>query len=541
MRKEDFPQATVNPYDIKDKLMAAKLTEKINDYINLGSLIGPFKQSEIPFDKYHLSPLCGLWKKKPSKVSLIHNLSAPIHDSINSIIPKEHRITTYPSFQRLVEIAFNAGKNGFLWTIDLKDSYFTLPIQKKYIPLFGAKWFGRYIFYCCLPFGLATAPRIFNLFADSLQFIAEAHNPKLYEINSFKSLDHYLDDFFSGHPTLEIAQKQFNRFAGLLTNLNIPTSPKKMVSPTQKIIILGYKLDTTTQSVSIPLDKINKYLKDVKYLLHYKNKYKCTIKLLESLSGKLRHCATAFYGGAAFVRGLEAKLNYMKYNKKASPHKHFAIDRRIAYDLTFWKNNLPKLTYSTPFWFILNKRTPKFTIYTDASESSTCKSFGAVVSNGYWLTGSFFDTKFIYFIKTSRKLINIMELLAVIVTIELNVELFQSQQILIRCDNETANSWIATKRASFSNITEKFVNLCLKYLFTLLIKYKIYIKVKHISTADNTYADNLSREKPFPFKDIQLDLLNWEPTKQLYPKNIINNIMDRFCEEYNITLSQIKL
>ena len=107
LRDNSIPPTSQPTYEIKDKLLAEKLTIKILNYLNNGALIGPFFKSEIPFDNYFISPLCGLWKKKPTKVSLIHNLSAPLGNSINSTIPKLSRKTNYPSFERLVEIAFH--------------------------------------------------------------------------------------------------------------------------------------------------------------------------------------------------------------------------------------------------------------------------------------------------------------------------------------------------------------------------------------------------------------------------------------------------
>merc|ERR1711991_1143311 len=182
-------------------------------------------------------------EKKPNKVSLRQHRAGEDGNSINSVIPKKIRKTAYPSFERLIDIAFHAGKNGYLWCIDMKDSYFTLPIRKEYIPLFGAEWHGKIFFYACLPFGLATAPRIFNMFADCLQYIVELEH----ETDKLKMFDHYLDVFFAGHPNKSIATKQFNGLDNLLKKVNIPTSERKKVAPTHKITLLGYQLDTTTQ------------------------------------------------------------------------------------------------------------------------------------------------------------------------------------------------------------------------------------------------------------------------------------------------------
>ena len=156
---------------MKDKLLAAKITQKIIRYLERGALLGPFDVNEIPWQQYFLNPLTGLWKIPGEKATVIQNLSAPDGNSINSSIPKELRKTDYITFEQLIRIAFSVGIGGYLWIIDLKDSYFSIPVLRQYYKLFGSEWFGKYIFYACLPFGLATAPKVFTLFADSLQYI----------------------------------------------------------------------------------------------------------------------------------------------------------------------------------------------------------------------------------------------------------------------------------------------------------------------------------------------------------------------------------
>ena len=507
------------------------MTDKINKYLDNGSLVGPYFPHEVPFRSYHLSPTTGLWKRKPNKVTLIQNLSAPIGDSINSIIPDYLRSTTYPTFEYIIEIAFAVGPGGYLSTIDLKDSYFILPILERFIKLFGSDWFGKIIFYACLPFGLATAPALFNLFADILENILIEYNVGLYFINAVKVLTHYLDDFFFGHHDYQKALKQFNRLKKLLIKLGIPTSDDKMTPPSQIIIILGFLLDTIKQTVTIPPHKLQQYIADIKWLLHKNNKYKCTVKKLEKIGGKLRHCARAMYGGAAFVRGIESTKHYMQFIRKVPDNLKFKLGKRARYDLEFWLEILPKMTYSTPFWYILkDKRQPDIIIYTDACENNDTKAYGGIDTLGHWFAQDFTQTKFQQVIKTGKKLINVMELMAIVVGITIHKDIYANKSILIRCDNEVAIEWLMTQRAKFTAMTEKLVCVMLKNIFQTLITNKIYIQAKYIKSKDNTFADNLSRLHPTPFNDIQLDLLNWQPLQN--PTNT-NNIVDKVLLQYN--------
>ena len=276
MRDVTIPPRSQDNYNIQDDELVECLTEKIIKYLDLGALLGPFLKDEIPFDNYFLSPITGLWKKYPFKATLIQNLSAPKNNSINSTIPEEVRYTEYPSLEYLIETALAVGIGGYLWIIDLKDSYFILPILKKFIHLFGAKWLDKYIFYACLPFGLATSPRLFQTWADCIKFIVEESNPKLFNVNGLNILTHYLDDFWAGHPDFDEASKQFYKLFHLLEVLGIPTSEDKCTKPTTCLTIIGFLLNTLTQCVSIPPEKIKQYLQDIDLLLKFP--YKCTIK-----------------------------------------------------------------------------------------------------------------------------------------------------------------------------------------------------------------------------------------------------------------------
>ena len=387
-----------------------------------------------------------------------------------------------------------------------------------------------------MPFGLATSPRLFQTWADCIKFIVEESNPELFNVNGLKILTHYLDDFWAGHPDFDEATRQFYKLFHLLEVLGIPTSEDKCTKPTTQLTIIGFLLNTLTQCVSIPSEKIKQYLQDIDFLLKYP--YKCTIKKLEKIIGKLRHCARVMYGGASFVRGLESRKYMMQYIKNKTDHHPFNLGTRAKYDLEFWRETLPKLNYSTPFWYILNEKyDPDFTIYTDAAENDEIKAYGGISSHGTWFVQDYFDTDMVKLIQTGTKLINFFELIAVVVALELNKDTFKGKLIHIRCDNKCALSWILTQRASFDTILEKYVNIVLKYLYKFLISNKIYITGKYIASDDNTYADALSRLDPYPFAEVQEDIPYWKPNKRpLNPNYIVNNIFKCIEEELNIKL-----
>ena len=52
--------------------------------------------------------------------------------------------------------------NDFMAKIDLKDAYFTVPIWKGHQKFLRFLWKGTQWEFACLPFGIASTPRVFT-------------------------------------------------------------------------------------------------------------------------------------------------------------------------------------------------------------------------------------------------------------------------------------------------------------------------------------------------------------------------------------------
>lgn len=71
---------------------------------------------------------------------------------------------------------------------DIEAAYRNIPVHPSDRFLLGMKWWGLYYIDLTLPFGLRSAPFIFNSVADMVEWIL---------INPYRVPDllHYLDDF----------------------------------------------------------------------------------------------------------------------------------------------------------------------------------------------------------------------------------------------------------------------------------------------------------------------------------------------------------
>ena len=93
------------------------VNEKINHEIHLGRIAGPF--DEPPFFNFHSSPLGLVPKHDPGKYRLIHDLSFPKGDSINSYTSREFTTVQYETLDRVVELVRSCGRNCLIAKADI--------------------------------------------------------------------------------------------------------------------------------------------------------------------------------------------------------------------------------------------------------------------------------------------------------------------------------------------------------------------------------------------------------------------------------------
>jgi hypothetical protein len=140
------------------------------------------------------SPL-GLVPKPDGTFRRIYNLSSPKPRrglSVNAAIPEAHSTLAYSTVDDILALILLAGRGAVILKRDLKDAFRNIPVAITDQRLLGFKWEKIVYVECCLPFGLATAPFLFNLFAEALHWVLER---RLYPIVAFFALVYYLDDF----------------------------------------------------------------------------------------------------------------------------------------------------------------------------------------------------------------------------------------------------------------------------------------------------------------------------------------------------------
>ena len=166
--------------------------ERIAAELAAGRLLGPIPPHLLL--SIHTSPL-GLVPKGHhiNKWRMICDLS--IGASVNDGISSDLYICTlhYAMVDNAVSIIQQLGKGTQLVKLDIKDAYRIVPVHPADYHLLGVHWKGNTYIDWALPFGLRSAPKIFNALSDFIAWVLSRQG--------IRHQLHYLDDFlFLGAP-----------------------------------------------------------------------------------------------------------------------------------------------------------------------------------------------------------------------------------------------------------------------------------------------------------------------------------------------------
>ncbi|KAJ5413768.1 hypothetical protein N7509_000395 [Penicillium cosmopolitanum] len=139
-----------------------------------------------------VSPL-GLVPKHDGSWRRIHDLSYPPGRSVNESISDTASAIQYISIDQIFDLIRTSGRGCYIIKRDIKDAFRNIPVAPAARRLLAFSWDIKTYMECCFPFGLATAPFIFNLFAEGLNWLLTAYLPGAYIV-------HYLDDFITVFP-----------------------------------------------------------------------------------------------------------------------------------------------------------------------------------------------------------------------------------------------------------------------------------------------------------------------------------------------------
>lgn len=215
----------------RNKPSAFQNPQVIDDYLALEvsrcRVAGPFPF--IPIPNLQVSSFGVIPKKgQPGKWRLIIDLSSPVNDGISADEFSMHYIT----LDQIIRMVAKHGPGAMMAKFDVEAAYRNVAVHPEDRYLLGMKWRGQFLVDLALPFGLRSAPFIFNSIADMVEWII---------INRYNVADlmHYFDDFLTVGPA-HSNQCAYNLQTALAVcrSLGLPLHPGKCMGPSTCLTVL---------------------------------------------------------------------------------------------------------------------------------------------------------------------------------------------------------------------------------------------------------------------------------------------------------------
>jgi hypothetical protein len=392
---------------------------------------------------------------------------------VNDHIPADWAALEYATVDQAIALVAAQGPGATLIKRDLQDAFRHIPIAPQDLWLLGFCWEETYWVDCFLPFGLRTAPYIFDLFAKALHWILDTQATPEFETI------HYLDDFLGvGPPGTSAAAEFSGQFEQFCNRLGLRIKESKSITGTTADFG-GIELDTLAMEARLPPAKLHKATELVEHAL---KKGKLNLQELQSLIGFLSFCCKVVPLGRSFLRRLyDATSNYPR-----SDTKRRRLTAEMKADLRWWRRFLPSWNGIA----IIRPTREHHFLWTDASGNEGLGGYYLPTSTaplGELTWSSAFSKP--HPRHHRHKHINYKEMLAVLTAFRLWLAEFSHKHIAIHTDN-TAVYHGLNKRSIRGPAMEP-----LREITLLAALHDITFSAHWISTSDNRLADFLSRRK----------------------------------------------
>eukprot|EP00731_Ephydatia_muelleri_P016296 Em0009g720a len=230
-------------------------------------------------DEIHVSRFGVIPKGSSGKWRLILDLSSPEGASVNDGIDSGLCSLKYATVDQAAELMLRLGRVALMAKADIEQAYRRIPVHLDDRGLLGMRFEGATYMDTVLPFGLRSAPKVFNAVADALEWVCRRQG--------VSNILHYLDDFFTiGSPHTVECISNLAALRTIFNDLGVPLAEHKTVGPATSIVFLGINLDSCSLQLSLPEEK----LRDLKALIQsWVARKVTTARDLKSLVGKLEN------------------------------------------------------------------------------------------------------------------------------------------------------------------------------------------------------------------------------------------------------------
>lgn len=445
------------------------VTEYLDRECRLGRMLGPFKPAthlpQLQINRFGVIPK----GHNTGKYRLITDLSFPPGRSVNDGIDPDICSLVYTTVDEVAACAASLGAGALLAKVDIESAYRLIPVHPQDRVLQGMQWEGAIYVDPMLPFGLRSAPKIFNAVAEALHWhLVQSGITHLY---------HYLDDYIMvAPPHSRLCQRWLDVLLAECNRLGVPIAPHKTEGPTCVITFLGIQIDTVRGELCLPEDKLRR-LKDL--LGTWGGRRGCSRKELESLIGLLNHACKVVRAGRSFLRRMIDLLHAT--HRPHGGNTPIRLNLGFRADLAWWQEFLTKwngVSYLHP-----PASLPEVHVFSDASGSWGCAA---------WHGGAWFQVQ--WDVRVSSLSIAEMELIPIILACEVWGRSWAGCQVVCHCDNQAV---VADLRSRTSK--HKGMMHLLRCLVFVEASIQCALFPTYIDTNSNHLADDLSRNNSASF------------------------------------------
>lgn len=375
--------------------------------------------------------------------------------SLNKFIQPQHfKMEDIRTAMKLIQ------KNCYMGTIDMKEAYYSVPIDKSYRKYLRFKFQNHTYEFQCLPFGLSLAPFVFTKLLKPIVSYLRSRGFLLVI---------YLDDILCIGYSYEDCLNCISETVTLLESLGfvINYSKSKLI-PNQTRTFLGFELDSREMHLKLPQKKITKIFESVQKL---SNKTTISIRDFARFLGLLCSACPAVPYGWVYTKRFEREKFLGLQNAADDYDKIMTLSPLLEPDFTWWKTHINHA--SNP----IRNGQYFLEIFSDASMTGWGIACNGERASGFWDAIE------------AKNHINFLELKAAFIGLMCFATNFTNKEILLRIDNTTAISYINR----YGGIQYPHLNDIAREIWQWCEHRQLHIFASYIKSKENREADKESR------------------------------------------------
>ena len=202
----------------------------------------------LPFLTSNVTPWVWSPKNHFTEWRTIYHLSYLEGDSINDYIPKDPYSLQYVRVDDAISIIKSLGQGSFMAKTVLKSAFRLIPGNWN---LLGIYQQNQYYVDLYLPFGLRSAPYLFNQLSDALEWILKTIITQGTSF-IFQTIFFIAEAYACRWQCLS----SFSTLLRLFMSDRAPVVASKTLGPSQVLEFMGIELDSTSMEARLPEDKL---------------------------------------------------------------------------------------------------------------------------------------------------------------------------------------------------------------------------------------------------------------------------------------------